>query len=158
MYFFQRYFGDEMVKVNRQLATRTSSLTPSSFSSGQAGIVLVNKGITEQAVGFDINGFGYGDRYYYHTLTGSNDNGDFFIESKREWSPPDVRCGRADQLRDRSKQKETMVGNGIKLTVPARSVTYILVENGTNIITGIEKGKNTSSTEFIPTRRSLDSP
>lgn len=135
MYFFQRYFGDHMVKAvsgNENIVAYASS-----FTSGEAGIVLVNKGTTEQTVAFDISNFGYGDRFYYHTLTGSNDNGDFSLKVNVNSFPPTYSAGGPLNF-ESIKAKGTLVGSGMRITAPARSVTYVLVENGTNIITGVE--------------------
>lgn len=142
MYFFQKYFGDQMVKATVSGSDNIAAYA-SSFSSGEAGIVVVNKGTTEQTVGFDISNFGYGDRYYYHTLTGSNDNGEFSLKVNVNSYPPTYSAGGPLNF-ESIKAKGTAVGNGVKLTLPARSTAYILVEDGTSVITGVDKEKNTS--------------
>jgi len=59
----------------------------SSFTSGEAGVVIVNKGTASQTVNVDIKNFAKGSKYYYYTLTGGTDNGEFsgkvYINARR---------------------------------------------------------------------------
>ncbi|MCR8558059.1 alpha-L-arabinofuranosidase [Mucilaginibacter sp. BJC16-A38] len=75
MYFFEKYFGDRMVSAT----TGTSSIAcyGSSFSSGEAGVVLVNKANFDQVVTVTIKNFAAGTKYYYYTLNGGSDNAPF---------------------------------------------------------------------------------
>jgi len=63
----------------------------SRFDSGQSGIVVINKGKSEQTVGLNIQNFGYGEKFYTYTLTGGTDNGEFsrkvFVNGKGRVSP-----------------------------------------------------------------------
>jgi hypothetical protein len=75
MYFFQKYFGDRMVS-----STSTSQNIVSygsSYSSGQAGVVLVNKSSADQLVTVAFNNFAIGSNYYYYALNGGTDNAPF---------------------------------------------------------------------------------
>jgi hypothetical protein len=76
MYYFQKFFGDKMVQST---VSGTSAVVcyASEFYSGQSGIVLLNKGTTEQVVNISLNNFKKGRRCYYYVLTGGDDNGDF---------------------------------------------------------------------------------
>jgi hypothetical protein len=140
MYFFQKYFGDSMVKST---VTGNENIVAyaSSYSSGNAGIVLVNKGTAEQTISFDLGTFGYGDRYYYHTLTGGTDNGDFSLKVNVNGFPATFSSGGPINF-ETIKAKGTALGSGVKLTVPGRSVTYLLIENGSNIVTGLNEEIN----------------
>ena len=76
MYYFQKYFGDQM--VGSGLVGNPDIITyASTFASGQAGIVVVNKGTATETVKVNFQNFFPGERYYWYTLTGSNDNGEF---------------------------------------------------------------------------------
>ena len=134
MYFFQKYFGDQMIQSG---VSGNSNIVAyaSSFTSGHAGIVLVNKGTTEQTVAFDISNFGFGERYYYYTLTGGTDNGEFSPKVNVNSYPATFATGGPLNF-ETIKARGTAIGNGVKVNVPGRSVTYILIENGTNIVTG----------------------
>ena len=75
LYFLQTYLGDRMVS-----STSNSSYIVSygsSFSSGQAGVVLVNQGSVVQTVNVAFNNFKIGTNYYYYTLAGGTDNAPF---------------------------------------------------------------------------------
>lgn len=140
MYFFQKYFGDQMVESivggNENVVAYAST-----FTSGEAGIVLVNKGTTEQTIAFDVSNFGFGERYYYYTLTGGADNGDFSLKVSVNNFPSTFAAGGPLNF-ESVKARSTEIGAGIKLNVPARSVTYVLVENGSNVITGLNETNN----------------
>ena len=75
MYFFQKYFGDRMVgstSTNPNIVSYGSS-----YTSGQAGVVLVNKSNADQLVTVAFNNFAIGSNYYYYTLNGGTDNAPF---------------------------------------------------------------------------------
>lgn len=135
MYYFQKYFGDRMVESavsgNADVVAYSSS-----FSSGEAGIVLVNKARSEQTVALDLKNFGYGDRYYYYTLTGGTDNGEFSLRVSINGTTSTLATGGPLGF-ETIRARATEIGSGIKLTMPARSVIYLLVEHGTNVITGV---------------------
>jgi hypothetical protein len=136
MYFFQKYFGDRMVQsssTNENIAAYAST-----FTSGQAGIVLVNKASTELTTALNISNFGVGEKYYYYTLTGGTDNGDFSLKVNVNGFPSTFATGGPLNF-ESIKAKGTSIGDGIRITMPARSVIYILLENGTNVITGVKE-------------------
>jgi Secretion system C-terminal sorting domain len=137
MYYFQKFFGDQMVESSVSGNANVVSYA-STFTSGQAGMVLVNKGTTEQTVAFNMKNFGFGNRYHYYTLTGSSDNGEFSLKVNVNGTPATYQSGGPVNF-ETIKAKSTTTASGVKLTVPARSVSYILVENGTNVITAVEE-------------------
>jgi hypothetical protein len=139
MYYFQQYFGDHM--VNASVTGSTSILAyASKFSSGQAGLVVVNKGTTEQTVDVTMQNFGYGDRYYWHSLTGGTDNGEFSLKVFANGTGPTLSSGGPPDLQA-VKARSALIGSGVKVTLPARSVQFILIESGSNTITNVEPGK-----------------
>jgi hypothetical protein len=134
MYYFQKYFGDRMVQSTVPSNSNIAAYA-SLFTSGQAGIVLVNKATAEQTVSVNMNNFGFGARYYYYTLTGGTDNGEFSLKVNVNGIPSTYASGGPLNF-ETIKARSTLVGTGVRLTLPARSVIYMLVENGTNVITG----------------------
>ncbi len=76
MYFFQKYFGDRMVSST---VSGNSDIVSygSSFTSGQAGVILVNQGSTDHVVNVAFNNFAIGANYYYYALNGGTDNSPF---------------------------------------------------------------------------------
>ncbi len=139
MYFFQKYYGDRMVNTS---VTGSSNVVAyaSRFASGHAGVVVVNKGTTEETVELALaQQFGFGDRIYVYSLTGGTDNGEFSqvvyvngIGSKYQIGGP-IDTLLAIQASAYSTADE------IKFTSPPRSVQFVLVEPGTHV--GVENKK-----------------
>jgi len=73
MWFFQKYFGDRMVGSAVNGSTDILSYA-FSFSSGQAGVVLVNQGSSNHIVNIKFNNYAIGTNYYYFELNGGTDN------------------------------------------------------------------------------------
>jgi hypothetical protein len=141
MYFFQKYFGDEMVSTS-VVGSPGILAYGSRFSSGEAGVVLVNTGKDEQVVRIDLANFGYGNRFYYHTLTGGTDNGDFsrkvFVNGE---SSTLVSGGPSDPAAVLPRSAD--ISGGVKLVAPPRSVQYVLIEHGDQVITGTNEEERT---------------
>jgi hypothetical protein len=49
----------------------------SSYNSGQAGVILANKGTGTHIVQVNFRNFAEGSNYYYYTLNGGTDNAPF---------------------------------------------------------------------------------
>jgi len=137
MYYFQRYFGDQMV---RSTVTGSQDIVcyGSSFSSGQLGAVLVNKGTAAKIVKISSGAFTVG-RYYWYTLTGSNDNGEFSRKVLVNGTGPSGVAG--GPLDYATLRANSAMGQGnVTIEVPARSAVYML----------LEKGEITSVTDIDP--------
>lgn len=155
MYYFQKYFGDNMVKSTVSGNENAISAYASSFTSGEAGVVLVNKGTSEQTVALSIPNYGYGQRYYYYTLTGGTDNGEFSLKVNVNSFPATYASGGPLNYAT-IKARGTDVGSGVRITMPARSVAYVLIESGTNVITGVNEEESSAIKVFPnPTRSSF---
>jgi len=126
MYFFQKFLGDRFITStvanNPNLETYASS-----FSSGQIGVTIVNKGTTAQDVKLNIQNFRLGNRYYWYTLNGGTDNGEFsrkvFVNNQ---GPSGVSGGPANYTSIKAYSAATT--NGVKVNVPARSAVYMVVD------------------------------
>jgi hypothetical protein len=152
MYYFQQYFGDHMVSStvsgNSNIVTYASR-----FNSGQAGIVVVNKGTTEETVALNLSNYGYGDRYYLYSLTGGTDNGNFSLMVSVNGQSSSLPAGGPAEV-ETVKARSAPIGSGVKITSPARSVQYILVENGNNqpqpVILATEEEKKDLGVKVYP--------
>lgn len=72
-HYMSRYFGDKLVASS---SSNTDVITyATTFSSGEMGLVVVNKGSVDQDVSIDLGSFAKGDRMYWHTING--DESDF---------------------------------------------------------------------------------
>jgi hypothetical protein len=128
MYYFQKFFGDNVVSSSVN-GSKEVVCYASRFGSGQAGIVIVNKGTKDEVVKIDISNFNYGQRYYSYSLTGGKDNGQFsqcvFVNRNK----PDNATGGPIKNIENIKSFSSQINNEIKISSPAYSVQYILVEN-----------------------------
>jgi hypothetical protein len=125
LYYFQKYFGDMMIE-----STTTSSsvaVYASQFSSGEAGIVLVNKNITDQGAELTLKNFIPGSRYYTYTLTGGTDNGNYSRKVYVNGITTSTDAGGPENY-ETLKAKSTVVNGNIKLSLPKYSVTYLVVD------------------------------
>jgi hypothetical protein len=136
MYYFQRYFGNQMVAA--AVSGNPDVLAyASTFSSGQAGVVIINKSSSAQTVAIQLQNFGYGERFYWHSLRGGTDNGEFSLKVVINDQGPTLPSGGRSDF-ENIKANSSLIAGGITVTSPARSVQYVLIENGNNIITGTE--------------------
>jgi hypothetical protein len=128
MYYFQKFFGDHVISSSVN-GSKDVVCYASRFGSGQAGIVIVNKGTKDEVVKIDISNFNYGQRYYSYLLTGGKDNGQFsqcvFVNGNK----PDNATGGPINNLDNIKSFSSQINNEIKISSPAYSIQYILVEN-----------------------------
>lgn len=127
MYYFQKFFGDHAVRTS--VAGNSNVLAyASKFKSGHAGLVVVNKGTTEQVVKLSLQDFKAGERFYVYSLTGGSDNGEFSLKVYvNDAAPTNATGGPIDDLEGLPAWAYP-IGDEIKFTSPARSVQFILIE------------------------------
>jgi hypothetical protein len=125
MYYFQKMLGDRMLKSTVSGSSDVLSFA-SSFSSGEKGVIIINKGTTSQNVNITSNATA-GNRFYFYTLTGGTDNGDFsrkvFVNGQ---GPDGISGGPATYATLNAYSAETK--NGIKVALPGRSVVYVVID------------------------------
>ncbi len=138
MYYFQNFFGDNLIYSEVRTNSNISAYA-STFASGHKGIVVVNKGTTEQVVNLRPWNYAFGDHYYIYSLTGGSDNGEFsqsvYVNDE---APSNASGGPIDNLTSIQAWSYPASGDDIIFTSPARSVQYILLEPGTHTV-GVEK-------------------
>ncbi len=128
MYYFQKFFGDYM--VNSTVRGSNEIVTyASKFSSGQVGIVIINKNNKEEIVKLDASNFKSGKRFYMYSLTGGKDNGDFSQCVFVNGQGPDNKTGGPINSLENIKAFSSTINKGIIFSSPAYSVQYILLEN-----------------------------
>lgn len=147
MYYFQRYTGDHLVS-STQTGSADVVAYATSFNSGDAGIVVVNRGTSAQTVKIDLENFGYGQRFYMYTLTGGTDNGQFSLKVNINGQAATYASGGPANF-ESIKAEAAAIGSGIKFNSPPSSVQYILVEHGNQVVTDIE-GPHTSRVRIFP--------
>ncbi len=126
MYYFQKMFGDRMVNSSVSGSADVVSYA-STFTSGQSGVVVVNKGNTQQIVNLKMNNFNVGARYYYYVLTGGTDNGSFSRKVYVNGQTTNEGGGGPQNYATLSPYGSAINGD-IKLTLPKTSVLYVVVD------------------------------
>jgi hypothetical protein len=126
LYYFHKYFGDKMVTDS---VVGDSSLLSysSSFSSGQCGTVLINKGSVNETVSISIKNFRAGANYYWYTLTGGTDNGDFSGSVFVNGNPPTGPTGGPLNYAGIQAFQASQNG-GIIINAPPKSVTFMVAD------------------------------
>ncbi len=124
MYFFQKFLGDRLV-------SSTSSTTDiesyaSSYSSGEVGVALVNKSATDKAVEIKINNFRKGLSYYWYTLTGAGDNGEFSRKVLVNGQTSTFASGGPANYKTINAYSASASG-AIRVTVPAMAAVFVAV-------------------------------
>jgi hypothetical protein len=140
MYYFQKYFGDIMVGSTVSGSSHIVSYA-SSFSSGESGVVVVNKGTTHQIVDLKVNNYPDARSFYRYVLTGGTDNGDFsrkvFVNGEGT-----TQAGGGPNNYETVKAYGGRMDGTAKFEVSPLSATYILVSNDSiPLITSIENLK-----------------
>lgn len=127
MYFFQKNLGDRMIASTSSSSEILSYA--SSFSSGEASIAMVNKGTTSKNVEIKIDNFKKGQKFYWYTLVGGDENGEFsgkvFINNI---SPTNATGGPLTYKT--IAPMAASVAEGIRVLIPARAVVILVVEKG----------------------------
>ncbi|HEY9008176.1 MAG TPA: T9SS type A sorting domain-containing protein [Ohtaekwangia sp.] len=129
-YYQRKFTGDYAIPATSNNADILAYA--SKFSSGETGVVIVNKGKIAQVVKIDPTNIGVGNQYYCYSLTGGNDNGDFsqFV-SVNGVGPEGTQWGPRKNL-ETIPANAFSIGAAIKLDVPARSVQFVMIEAGNN--------------------------
>lgn len=124
MYYFQKMIGDRLVA-----ATSTSVIKSyaSTYSSGQVNVTLINTSSLPYSIKVKTKNFRVGNRFYWYSLEGGTDNGEFSrkvtvngIGNAAEAGGPAT----YNYIRPRSAETT----KGIKVTVPARGAVILVVD------------------------------
>lgn len=129
MYFFQKYCGDKMIQSTVAGSNEVVGYA-TSFSSGQIGVMLFNKGSINHTVQLSFQNFVPGSRYYWYTLTGANDNGQFSRQVFVNGTPPTLASGGPLNYATLNPNSAT-ADNNVRISLPARSSSFILIDKGT---------------------------
>jgi hypothetical protein len=99
----------------------------SSFNSGEAGVVLVNKSTTDQVVSINFKNYYTGSNYYYYTLKGGTDNGEFSSKVLVNGNGPAIVYGGPSNYKTIAASS-TGTSGGIKVSVPARGAVFLVAD------------------------------
>jgi hypothetical protein len=99
----------------------------SSFTSGQAGTVLVNRSSADKVVTISLKNFAAGTKYYYYTLNGGTDNGSFSQKVLVNGTGPTGTSGGPSNYAAIAANTSDIAG-GINVNVPARGAVFLIAE------------------------------
>jgi hypothetical protein len=91
-------------------------------------VILVNKANAQQAVSVTLKNATAGARYYFYTLTGGTDNGEFSRKVFVNGVGTTQASGGPSANYNSIKPYSVTTQNGIKLTLPARSIVYMVID------------------------------
>ena len=126
MYFFQKTIGDRLLTSSVTGSSDVLSYA-SSYTSGQKAVIIVNKGLTSNVAQVLIKNAAEGKRFYWYTLTGGNDNGDFSLKVFVNGTGPEFDSG-GPSAYGLLNAYSAATNYGIIVKVPARSVIYLMID------------------------------
>jgi hypothetical protein len=126
MYYFQNYIGDHLLSTTSNTADIVGY--GSSWSSGQAGVILVNKGSGNHVVVVTFKDYRAGSNYYYYTLNGGTDNAPFSHEVFVNGTGPSGDSGGPAGFKSIAAKSAAIQG-GIVVTVPANGAVYLVADS-----------------------------
>jgi hypothetical protein len=128
--YLQKYFGDVAIKSSS--SNSNVFCYASKYSSGETGLVIVNRDTTIQTISVSSDSVGIGSKFYIYTFTSDKDSGNFspnvYINGN---GPSKYQIGPYDSLFNIKAYAYT-IDNEIKFTLPGRSLQMITIEKGTN--------------------------
>jgi len=125
MYFFQNFIGDHLLTTASSNAD--ISAYGSSYSSGQAGVILVNTGTGNRVVTVNFRNFAAGANYYYYTLTGGTDNAPFSHKVYVNGLGPATSTGGPSNYATIPASTASISG-GITVSIPAYSAIFLVAD------------------------------
>jgi hypothetical protein len=127
MYYFQRMFGDRLVFDSLKHADPVITTYSSTFSSGQAGTIIINTDATIHVVSVDFEHFPAGSTYRWYVLTGGTDNPPFSSQVLVNGTGPATPTGGPLNYSTLPANSSALTGT-IKVSVPAMSVVYLVAD------------------------------
>jgi hypothetical protein len=124
MYYFQKMLGDRMVSATTNPLVKAYAST---YTSGQMNVTLINTSATAFNIEVKTKNFRKGNRFYWYSLEGGTDNGEFsrkvIVNGK---TTSEVAGGPADY--NTLKARSSITDNGIKVIVPARGAVILVID------------------------------
>jgi hypothetical protein len=127
LYYFSRCLGDRFINAEVSGANSGIKAYASTFSSGEAGVTLVNGSSSARDVQLAFKNFNPGGCYYWYVLTGGEGVSSFsrkvFVNGA---GPSGVSGGPADYAT--LKAFSAQASQGVKVSLPPMSVVCMVVE------------------------------
>ncbi len=126
LYFLQKMLGDRLVNSTVTGNTNIRAYA-STYSSGQVNVSLVNMSASPQNVEVKMKNFYSGNRFYWYSLEGSNDNGEFSRKVMVNGLGPATVAGGPTTYHT-LKARSALTTNGIKIPIPALGAVFLVVD------------------------------
>ncbi len=126
MYYFQKMLGDRLVNTVIT-GSNTIKAYASTYSSGEVNVALINTSGAPQNVEVKMKNFYSGKRFYWYSLEGGTDNGEFSRKVLVNGSGPTADAGGPDNYTS-LKAFSSLTINGLKVTVPARGAVTLTID------------------------------
>lgn len=126
MYFFRKLLGDRMIPAN-VAGSNSIKAYASSYSSGQVNTTLINTSAVAVTVEIKTKNFNKGTRFYWYSLEGNNDNGEFSRKVAVNGSGTTLAAGGPSDYVT-LKAKSAVTTNGIKVIVPALGAVCLVID------------------------------
>ncbi|HSU51678.1 MAG TPA: hypothetical protein VLJ41_13830, partial [Segetibacter sp.] len=127
MYYFQKMMGDRLVSSTVTGNSEISAYA-STFNNTEVGVTIINRGATPQTTNLKFSNFTPGTKFYWYTLTGGNDNGEFSRKVYVNGRSNSLVSGGPSDSYTTLKAYAANTVNGVQLTVPARAAVFVVVE------------------------------
>jgi hypothetical protein len=125
MYYFDKMLGDRLIEASS--SDNEVKVYGSTFSSGHAAATIVNTGPVAKTVELKFKNIAIGERFYWYSLEGSNENGEFSRKvSVNGQGTASIAGGPASYAT--IKPRSALVASGIKVTVPARGMVALVAD------------------------------
>ena len=126
LYYLQKMLGDRL--VNSTVAgSNVVKAYASTYTSGQVNVTLLNTSSTAQTAEIKMKNFYSGGRFYWYSLEGSNDNGEFSRKVLVNGNGPAGDAGGPVTYAS-LKARSAVTTNGIKVTIPALGAIMLVVD------------------------------
>jgi hypothetical protein len=118
--------GDRLVASS---INGSSSITAyaSTYSSGEVNVTVANLSATAQNVEIKMKNFYSGKRFYWYSLEGSTDNGEFSRKVLVNGTGPALEAGGPADYAT-LKARSALTANGLMVSVPARGIVVMSVD------------------------------
>jgi hypothetical protein len=128
LYFMQKYLGDRLVTTAVSPSSSDLTAYSSTFTSGQAGTIIVNRGTASRTTLVNINHFNAGKKCYWHMLIPGSDNGEFSGQVLVNNVNPTGATGGPLNYSSITPYSTSISSGSFKVSVPPRAIIYLVVD------------------------------
>ncbi len=128
LHFMQKYLGDRLTTTTVSPSSSDLTAYSSTFTSGEASVVIVNRGTSAKVAQVNINHFKAGKKIYYYKLVPGTDNGEFSSTVSINNVYPTASVGGPLSYYAIKPYSIAISSQSFKISVPARGVIFLTVE------------------------------